>query len=363
MSSGSEGISLNHLIELKSAIETEFLARYNDNLEAIHSIESKTKLQDSTPLIELSKLSKLLRSHSTKLGIILKPTTFKETNYEATYKELKSLIDTTFYLFSLLPLFYNGKKHTKLLLQKLDESMLKYLTSLKLLCQELESKFDNKEFDEERLTCIGMIWFCCDSWDEISSLKDLGILADSFKASSQLIRDVVEEVNEFLEDPEGNIGQKLDFLTDDLDSIESDSVVVVQEQQEESPDKTTEDLVEIILPIMKEWKRKVILIRTLFNSFRNIIVSKDPPKIYTIEMLDDLNELHKSIAASADNLTCTIYMADETFTKEDIREEIEEINMKVKKMLSIIKNIKKRPGDKNEFVGVWESKFFEISGL
>lgn len=359
MSNGSK-ISLNHLIELKSAIETEFLARYNDNLEAIHSIESKTKLQESTPLIELSKLSKLVRSHSTKLGIVLKPVTFKETNYEATYKELKSLIDTTFYLFSLLPLFYNGKKYTKLLLQKLDESILRYLTSLTLLCQELESKVDNKEYDEERLICIGMIWSCCDSWDEISKLQDLGVLAGSFKTSSQLIRDVMEEVDEFLEDPEGNIGQKLEFLDDNLDSAEEDDVVVVEEE-EKSSEKTTEDLIDIILPIMKEWKHKVILIRTLFNSFRNVIMSKDPPKIYTIEMLDDLNELHKSIAAAVDNLTCTIYMADETFTKEDIHEEVEEINSKVKKMLSIIKNIKKKPSDKNEFVSVWETKFFENS--
>lgn len=360
-------VILDHLVDLKNAIESEFLARYKDNLIAIHNIESKTKLKDSTPLIELTKLSQLLRSHSTKLGIILKPETFTEKNYEATYKELKSIIDTTFYLFSLLPLFYSGKNYTKLLVKRLDESILKFLNSLQSLCKELDAKFNNQEFDEERLICIGMIWSCCDDWDQISKSKDLGILADSFKSSSQLLRDVMDEVEEFLEDPESNIGQSLDFLDDDdFDSEEEEvkgDVVTVDDKTPKTESQTTKDLINLILPIMEEWKIKVVLLRTLFNSFRNVIMSKDPPKIYTIDMLDELDELHKSIAAAADNFTCTMYMADETFTKEDIDEEAKEINTNVKKMLSIIKNVKKKPSDKNEFVKVWETKFFEASSL
>ncbi|CAL9732904.1 hypothetical protein MOUN0_O08944 [Monosporozyma unispora] len=358
-------IECKHLIELKSAIESEFLARYKDNLDAIHNIESKTKLQDSAPLIELSKLSQLLRSHSTKLGIILKPETFTEKNYEATYKELKSIIDTTFYLFSLLPLFQN-KEYTQLLLSQLDASMLKFLNSLQSLCKELDSKFNNKEYDEERLMCIGMIWSCCDDWDSISKLGNLGILAESIKLSSQLIRDVMDEVEDFLEDPEANIGQRLDFLDDDFDSEDDedkDDQVTVDKNHEDSESKSLEDIVALVLPIMKEWKIKVVLLRTLFNSFRNVIMSKDPPKIYTIEMLDDLDNLHKSIAGSADNFTCTIYMADETFTKDDITEETDEINKDVRQMLSIIKKIKKKASDKNEFANVWETKFFEASSL
>lgn len=355
-------ITLEHLKELKSAIESEFLERYKDNLEAIHNIESKTKLKDSTPLIELSKLSKLLRSHSTKLGIILNPDTFNEKNHEATYKELKAIIDTTFYLFSLLPLFRKGKLYTQLLLSQLDNSILKFLNSLQSLCRELDSKYNNKEFDEERLMCIGMIWSCCDDWDAISKLGNLGMLAESFKSSSKLIRDVIDEVEEFLEDPESNIGQSFD-LDDDFDSEEESDVVTLEKDSKDTESNNTEDVVALVLPIMKQWKVKVVLLRTLFNSFRNVIMSKDPPKIYTIEMLDDLDKLHISIAGLADNFTCTIYMADETFTKDDITEESDEINKAVKQMLSIIKNIKKKASDKNEFATVWETKFFEASSL
>lgn len=362
-------ITLEHLIELKSAIESEFLARYQDNIEAIHTIESKTKLKESTPLKELAKLSQLIRSHSTKLGIILKPETFTDKNYDATFKELKSLIDTTFYLFSLFPLFYSKSEkenYTQLLLKILDESILKYLLALKSLCKELDSKLNNKEYDEERLLCIGMIWSCCDEFDQISKNGNLGILAESLKSTSLLIRDVMDEVEEFLEDPESNIGQELDFL-DDFDSEDEFStdkdVVTSKDNNNDDKDKNLQNIIDLVLPIMKQWKVKVVLLRTLFNSFRNVIMSKDPPKIYTVDMLNELDGLHKSIAGLADNFTCTIYMADETFTREDLQEELDEINEAVKKMLSIIKNIKKKPTDKNEFAIVWETKFFEASSL
>ncbi|CCK70973.1 uncharacterized protein KNAG_0F03110 [Huiozyma naganishii CBS 8797] len=343
----SINVSLSHLTDLQNAIKTQFLDRYLDNLDAIHTIQSSTKFKDSTALKELGKLSQLIRSHATKIGIVLNPETFNPQNYAAVYKELKSLIDVVFLLFSVTPLFYtaqNKKMYAQFLLERLDSALLNLLNGLNFLSEELKGKLEDGSFDENRLRSVGILWSTCDALDDISTKGNFGLLSDKVKVSSDMINDVVTEIDEFLEDPESVLEGMADLGLSDLET-------------EDAGDST--ETIKAIRPFMEVWKNKLKLIKLLLSSFNSTITSTTyNEKDYSGSMLDELNSLHQSIAEQVDDFISDIYMADESFTAEDSKEEISKLDATIRKMIKVIKNLNKSDQKKIKWINTWECKYF-----
>ena len=348
----SESITIENLKELQTAIKEQFIDLYKDDNEALRKISSTTKIQGSTPCEELVKLSKLIKAHTTKLGIILKPDTFTEANYLATYKELKAFVDYVFFFFSLLPLFYGDKEYPEFMLKKLDHAAQELLNGMNVLCEELTRKFEESDSDEDRLLCIGMIWSSCDALESIGQKGKYGLLADSIRESNGLIDDVLGDVAEFLEEPCFNSGDMMD------DGFSSD-----EDDEENSEPANLEDDPETLAKLtvfVQEWQTKLKMIKLLLSSFVSTISAKDYKSVNKAgSVLDDLHVEHSRITKDVDELFGDIFMSDSTFDRADFAEPIETLNSSVRSMIVVMKKLNNDDTKKSKWLNVWDAKYFE----
>ncbi|SMN21256.1 similar to Saccharomyces cerevisiae YLR287C Putative protein of unknown function [Maudiozyma saulgeensis] len=347
----TEVITTTQLKELQKAIRDQFITLYKNNTDALRAISSRTKIQDSTPCAELVKLSQLIKSHTTKIGIILNPETFTEENYNATYKELKSFIDYVFFYFSLLPLFYKDEEYPEYMLKKIDNATLELLNGMEVLCDELDKKFEQNDTDEDRLLCVGMIWSSCDTLEDIGKKGKFGLLADSIRESSGLVDDVLSEVDEFLEEPTLGNGFMLD------DGFDSD-----EDEEEETPKIIEDDkeTLEKLSKFLETWKTKLKMIKLLLSSFTSTISSsnyKSTNKKGSI--LDDLYSQHQNITQNIDELIGDVFMTESTFESSDFEEQIELLNKSLTSIISVMKRLNDEDVKKSKWINVWEAKYFE----
>ncbi|CCD26757.1 uncharacterized protein NDAI_0I01880 [Naumovozyma dairenensis CBS 421] len=360
----SDGIIIRKqdLETLLGSIRSQFITPYKDNIEAIHAISSTTKLVDSSPLIELSKLSKIIKAQSTKIGIIVQPEKIIESNLTAIYKEYKNLVESIFYLLSLLPLFYNDKHDTyaKFFLKKLDEPLLSLINALTLLVDETEINLkkeqnsnDTEVVDKNRLISIGMIWSVCDTLDDLSKKGNFGLLGDYIKSSSNLVDDVLNDIDEWFEAPElGN--DDAFFLDDESDSEEE------QEVKGDKDDKEKEDALERMKVFLKEWQTNLKMIKLLLTSFnKSISMDTHKSKENNAGMLDKFQELHLELGKKIDDFISDIFMSDSSFQAENFDDTIQLLNSDLTKMVSIIKKLSKNDAKKSKWIEVWDTKYFK----
>lgn len=347
----SEVVTIDQLKALQKAIRDQFITLYKDDVTKLRNILSTTKIKDSTPSKELVKLSQLIKSHTTKIGIVLKPETFTEQNYTATFTELKGFTDYVFYYFSLLPLFYKSQEYPEFMLKKLDNATFELLNGMEVLCNELDRKFKQNDSDEDRLLSIGMLWTSCDTLEEIGLKGKFGLLADSIRDSNGLVEDVLNEIDDFLKDPSLENGFMLD---DEYDS---------EEKGEEKVGKIIEDdqeTLEKLINFTKAWKTKLKLIKLLLSSFISTISSNDYKSINKKgSVLDELQSLHLLITKNIDELIGDIFMADSTFDPEDYTEQIETLDKSLRKIISVMRQLNNDDIKKSKWVNVWEAKYFE----
>lgn len=349
----STTVTIDQLKELQKAIRDQFISLYQNNTDAIRNISSSTKIKNSTPCLELVKLSQLIKAHTTKIGIILKPETFTEENYNATYKELKSFIDYVFFYFSLLPLFYKNEEYPEFMLKKLDNATLELLNGMNVLCDELDKKFEQHDLDEDRLLCIGIIWTSCDTLEDIGQKGKFGLLADSIRESSGLVDDVLNEVNEFLEEPSLGNGFMLDdgFSSDEDDEEEGEEHTLLEDDKETLKKLTT---------FLDVWKTKLKMIKLLLSSFTSTISSttyKSTNKKGSI--LDELHSQHLIIIKNIDELIGDVFMSDSSFDLKDFDEQIGSVNQSMVKIVAVMKKLNDEDVKKSKWINVWETKYFE----
>lgn len=348
----SEEVTRSHLEELQRTIREQFIDTYKNNKDALRKIKSTTKLQDSDPLIELGKLSQLIRSYITKIGIITKPDAFKEANFRATFKELKGFTDITFYLFSLLPVFYKDEKNAEFLLNRIDYAVFELLNGMEVLCDELNRKFDDLKSDKDRLLSVGMIWASCDVFDTISKKGNFGLLVDNVRGSNGLIDDVLSDIDEFLEDP----SFEMEGLTLE-DDFESDNDEERDENELESGEK---EVLGHVINFVEEWKNNVKLIRLLLSSFVSSISSTTYKSTdYSGSMLDELQSLHLAITAELDDLIADVFMSGSSFDRDEMKEQIEILDGSLNKLVAVIKKLNKGDSKKSKWIDVWATKYFE----
>lgn len=345
-------ITTTQLKELQKAIRDQFVTLYKNNTDALRAISSSTKIKDSTPCAELVKLAQLIKSHTTKIGIILNPETFTEENYNATFKELKSFIDYVFFYFSILPLFYKDEEYPEFMLKKIDNATLELLNGMDVLCEELDKKFEHHDTDEDRLLCVGIIWNSCDTLEDIGKKGKFGLLSDSIRESNGLVDDVLIEVDEFLEEPTLGNGFMLDDGFDSEEEDDEDETPKILEDDKETVEKLTE--------FLKIWKTKLKMIKLLLSSFTSTISSttyKSTNKKGSI--LDDLYSQHQIITQNIDELIGDVFMTESVFESSDFEEQIELLNKSLTSIVSVMKKLNDEDVKKSKWINVWEVKYFE----
>ncbi|KAL3234387.1 Uncharacterized protein RNJ44_03149 [Nakaseomyces bracarensis] len=352
MSGTEENITYESLLELTGSIKDQFIGPYKNNQEALRSIKSQTKLQESDPLTEVGKLAKILKAYSTKLGIICDPKKLHD-NYDAAFKELRNYSDSLFYLLSLLPLFIKeeGEEYAEFLVDNILTQVSSLLNGTEVLCDEIENK--GNENKENRLMSIGMIWAACDAMEAIVKGGNVGILTKKISLSCGLVDDVLNDINEWLEDPQ----------LDDMTLMENDTDSL--EELQEGIDKLSfgeeeERAIERIKDFLTEWQTKIKMIKLLLTSFsKSISMKSNTPIKHVGAKLDQLNKLHQIVVQNLDELISDVFMSGATFEVEEMEESITDLNATLKSMVKIIKEISKQDPKKSKWIDVWQNKFFE----
>ncbi|CEP63328.1 uncharacterized protein LALA0_S07e07624g [Lachancea lanzarotensis] len=342
---------------LISTLQTDFVKNFTSS-EKLHRLKPKIKLQDSDPITELKKLSQILKAHATKIGIILHPDKFYN-NLDAVFKEIQSLANSIFFLISLIPLFYQ-EEYPEYFTSLLDANVLSLLNGVGGLCEELNqllsapSDQQNASASDDsasaRLVPIGKIWAVCDQTLELSDMGELGLLNKKIKVSSKLVSDTLTELEEWLAEPR--------IETDDPFGLESDSE---EEEQGEEEDTETQEVPPKMIQFVQEWQTKLKMIRLLLQSFSKSIASNDyKNKKPTSLQLDRLNALHGRIVAEVDELISSTFMGGQDFDSQDeeITQLAGQVDLAVREMVKIIKDVNKNDEKKGKWIQVWDNKYF-----
>lgn len=352
MSEQEEKITYEKLTELTESIKTQFIEPYKNNKDALRAITSQTKLQDSDPLTELGKLAKILRAYSTKLGIICDPKKLHD-NYDAAFKELRSYADSLFYLLSLVPLFIKaeGGEYAAFLNDNVIAQISALLNGTDVLCDEIANK--GGESNDNRLMSIGMIWAACDAMESIVKSGNVGILTKQISLSCGLVDDVLNDIDEWLEDPQL---EDMTLMDNDIDSMDE-----LEERMENvSLGEDDEKAIERIKKFLNQWQTKIKMIKLLLTSFSKSITMKNTTSVRDLgAKLDELNRLHQVVVQNLDELISDVFMSGATFEVSDMQESISDLDTTLKSMVKIIKDISKQDPKKSKWIDVWNTKYFE----
>ncbi|CCE93756.1 uncharacterized protein TDEL_0G03890 [Torulaspora delbrueckii] len=340
-------IDQDKLKELVESIKSQFIEPYKD-VQSLREIKSTTSFKDSDPLTEIQKLSQIIKAHSTKIGIVCQPAKFFE-NYPVVFKELQNFTNSLFYLLSILPLIHNDKSDTwtSYLAKKLDSLVLNLLNGVSSLCQDIERMIEEgKGDDNDRLITIGSIWAACDSLDELAKKGNFQLLADSIRSSCDLVDDMVQDVDSWLEDPQ--FGDEL-LIDDDLSD----------EDDEEKEDDDAQAL-KAMEKFLIQWKTNLKMVKLLLSSFaKSLATNVYNSKSTKASMLDKLHTLQLLIVEQLDEFLSDVFMSDASFEPADFKDNITALNDSLGQMVKIIKNLNTSDPKKLKWITVWENKYFQ----
>lgn len=361
MSTASEVIDKTKIQELLDSVRSQFITPYKDeNPLTLREIKSTTDLSksNSTPLEELSKLAKMIKAHTTKVGIVCHPDKFKdEANDVAIFKELTALVNVVFFLFSLLPLFYSNKKdqYAEFFLDQLSINIMRLLNGISQLTDDLDAmiadKFDEVTDSENRLVSIGMIWASCDALNVLASKGNAGLLCDNIRGSCQLVDDIQIDIEEWLEDPQLGNGM---LLEESFDSEEDEEFGNEVDEEETASINRIKKFLEI-------WQVNIKMIKLLLSSFTKSIsqATNKEQNNYKGSSLDLLQALHSKVVGLLDEIVADTFIADSSFQHDDSVEDIELLNKSLKEMVKIIKDMNKSDPKNSKWIEVWETKYSE----
>lgn len=338
-------------------IRSQFCETYRAG-EDLRGISSHTRLQGSDEATELKKLAQILAAHATKIGIVCEPSRFYD-NLTPVAKELQEFAHSMFYLLSLLPLFYRDTRDlwAPFLLQRLDEKVLELLNGTSVLCNDIDAMLKDKNREKEdadRLRSIGMIWAACDHLQQLAEKQNFGLLGDCVHQSCSLVQDVLQDIDDWIADPElghdFDLGKSDDEEEDDDESHNSDGGHSADEEQALS--KMTD--------FIKQWSTKIKMIKLLLSSFA-ITISTNFYKSGDAKgsTLQELYELQKTVVAQVDELISDFFMSDATFDAAELRPTIETLNGFLGQMVKILKQLNKNDSKKSKWVEVWDAKYFQ----
>lgn len=324
-------------------------------LESLRKIPKKTALKDSTPLVELDKLSKLIKSHATKLGIISTPEKLFDAQ-DAFKKQLTEFMNVLFYLLTLVPLFHDSH-FADYFIKKLDNEIVSLISSVHKLSDELlltvQSDADSEPAPipqkengtDGRLVSIGMIWSQCDSLELLAAQGNIGLLNENISSSVKLLLDSINEIEEWLQDPV--------ISSDPFDIGESSSdndAFDDENEDEEAPESMIKD-VKIVLQRCK-------LLKLLLSSLcKSIEIKKDSSS--TAASLSALNNLHSSLVSNSDTLISSMLMQIDYASDPDFESSQLAVKNEVNRIIKILNQLNQTDGSKLKWIQVWNAKWIE----
>ena len=347
------------------------------------------------PLNELSSLVKLLRAHTTKVGIIFEPERLKKepaTAYSTLEKLSESLILTVSLIAQLKLQDISQLYYDEIVIQvvQLIESNHELAKELLLIYEaaeknEGESKQSKSGSENEnsgvengngngngngegRLVYVGKIWSNCDSLSKLLSEGALGLLTLKVKQSIDLIDDGFEEFVEWAENPE-DMGDPFGFSDDDDDEEEEEeeetaataeyddvkgkvpsSTGYELEKDEEKSSETGLSDNDELSAYAKKWQKKIELVRLLLASFK-----KSLPKTTASNQIDKIYDIQKSLVTSIDKLIVELMMNGEI--SDEVESIADDISKSSTKLAKLAESIHKDDTKKTSWYSTWITKY------
>lgn len=297
------------------------------------------------PAVELGKVSTLIHSHVTKIGIVFKPVVL-ETTYSACSKELTTLLKTLSLLASLLRQFQiDQDKFSKLYVNELT---LQFKTLVQCTCALLEELVEVLDLSEEnesgqRLVDVGRIWECCDSFKQLGSNGSTGVLNAKITQSNMLIVDALEELEEWLENPHMET---------------EDDPFAVSDLNDEPPIKDNEAKVPLnhdLVEFGKKWAMKMKLVKLLMSTLNKSI----PKPAITVTFgttIDTLNQRRLQLNEYVDELVGSIVWDKDL---ESAQEAAQDLITCVNSVIQLVSKLNNNDDKKIKWLLTWKAKFLE----
>ncbi|KAK6457415.1 uncharacterized protein RJT20DRAFT_40084 [Scheffersomyces xylosifermentans] len=333
--------------------------------------KSLTKVQSakvSKPLDELLKLSRLIKAHTTKVGIIFKPENIAK-DFNPAFSTLQKLSESLVFFISVLAqlqpsvishLYYN----------EIIEKVKELLDSNSKFADELISIFEkdsesespeqysgsevkeikNNDEVDRRLVSVGKIWSNCDSLSSLIQKGALDLLTSKIKVNVSLIEDGYEEFVEWTKNPEEFDDDPFGFSDDESDNEDEDDkdkeppVVKGEDSEEEKLHKDE------LIKYSQFWSKKIDLVKLLLASFK-----KSLPVTTTGQSIDLINGSQYNLVTLIDKFIVDLMM-DRTIDDE-IKEYTDEITKESKRLVKIARDIHAKNDKRAKWYSAWETKY------
>lgn len=329
--------------------------------------DSKSSLSDikaaqvTNPLEELTKLAKLIRAHTTKVGIVFKPETLsKETN--AAYDTLLKLSESLVLIISILSqlkadeisdMFYSEILHTVGLLIESNSQFADELADMEARAnQENEnsevSKSKNENEIDGRLVSVGKIWSNCDALTKLLNDGELGLLSKKIKQSITLIEDGLDEFEEWAENPDDfdldddPFGFSDDESEDDLDAPPVNNTTETEQTENNK----------VLVDFAQLWLSKFKLIKLLLIS-----ITRSLPSVTSGDVINKTYDNQRLIVHKIDKLIVDLMLNKEV--DDECKLTAEDIAKICYRLVKIVKDVNKSSENKVKWCVAWDSKFKE----
>ncbi|ABN65485.2 predicted protein [Scheffersomyces stipitis CBS 6054] len=317
------------------------------------------------PLDELLKLAKLIKAHTTKVGIIFKPENLKKDANPA-FTTLSKLSETLILLVSVV-VQLRPSEISQLYYDELLKGIKQLMDSNKELSHELTLIFDSqndententpsKDSDEmdKRLVSVGKIWSNCDVLISMINNGALALLTDKIKQSVLLIEDGFEEFAEWTENVEEIDDDPFGFSDDEFSDEESEDdahppVAEDKDNKSEDDGENGED-VEELKKFAQLWLKKIELVKLLISSFK-----KSLPLSTSGSSIDSIYAIQFGLVKLIDKFIVDL-MLDRTIDGE-IEEYTGAITKESVKLAKLARDIHAKNNKKAKWYEAWETKF------
>jgi hypothetical protein len=308
------------------------------------------------PKAEVEKLVKLIKAHTTKVGIIFKPENLKNDDVSPAFTTLESLVHSSSLLITvycqlkgiaIAQLFYNeiGYALTQLyssIIGLLDELSVEYVA---------ESELVEKESDG-RLISVGIVWSNCDNLVKLLQLGELGVLTTKIVENTTLIEDGFEDFVEWAENPE-QFDDDDPFGLELSDSEDEDDDEEIPKTEVNPPTEDDEDdggQKEELIKFAKKWVKQIELIKLLVSSFK-----KSLPNSTTSATIDDIYAVQRTLVGLIDKLIADLMM--DQVIDEEIEQYTKAITTQGMKLSKIARTCHKSNEKKAKWYEAWDKKY------
>lgn len=333
------------------------------------------------PLAELEKTSKLIKAHTTKVGIVFEPSQIVVSG-SSTYSTVSDLSKSFILFMSAFSLvspaevsviFYEEIRSVCTTLVNTAVNFTDELNDLLETCGESElskgtsgaepkisgegpgrkqkatkaveapANHSEKEGDA-RLVSVGKIWNICDDLVKLIGEGKLKFLEKKTKMHLSLIEDGLDEFAQWAEDPD-------DF--DDEDPFGLDEFSDEEGPSEPANSSDDEGVQENVISFSKSWLQKFKLVKLLFLS-----INKSLSSLVSGEKVDELFGMEAAICRQVDSLIVELMVnkaLDEGVTR--ISKSIDDSCFSIIKLLRDVNNASE---NKVKWCHSWETKYSEL---